>query len=44
MGDLGPFLAKFVCFLKIAVFRQFYGAFFAILIEKTRFQIVQLRM
>jgi hypothetical protein len=27
LGDLVPFLAKFVCFLQIVVFRQFGGLF-----------------
>jgi hypothetical protein len=27
LGDLVPFLAKFVCFLQIVVFRQFWGLF-----------------
>ena len=27
MGDLVPFLAKFVCFLQIVVFGQFWGFF-----------------
>jgi hypothetical protein len=27
LGDFVPFLAKFVCFLQIVVFRQFWGFF-----------------
>jgi hypothetical protein len=27
LGDLVPFLAKFVCFLQIVVFQQFWGFF-----------------
>ena len=43
LGDLVPFLAKFVCFLQIVVFRQF-GGFFRHFFEETTFQIVQLNM
>ena len=43
LGDLVPFLAKFVCFLQIVVFRQFWG-FFRHFFEGITFQIVQLNM
>jgi hypothetical protein len=39
LGDLLPFLAKFVCFLQIVVFRQFWDLFRHFVLRKQHFKL-----